>query len=1107
MSTAAASRTSGARRSRTGHDAARRALAHDRPMTSTTASRFWISHWRRSARVAVAGCALLAACAGGGGTSKTGDTQDKALTLQLAAVENEGVPYAPHIKEFARAVEAESDGSVKIEIHWDAGNPFDGQSEKRVADQVRNGDVDLALVPSRAWDLVGVTSMEALQVPLLVDDWDLFESIAKAPVAKEMMGGLTSIGVEPLALWPESLRHPIGFHQPLTSATDMRGVRLRSPTSRVTDLMATALGYVPIPPGDDATKYEGAESGFVWESHLPGFGTFTGNVTLGAKANTLVANAESFNALSDSTRQLLEQAAQDTTAFVARTSKPEQQLALDYCTLGGDVALATEEQLAEWRNLTAPVAADIERRYDVEAHRRRDHGDEAVDAGQSGPPGRGLRAAERDSGQYAVGRDDVPRRRLPDGLPAGRHRHVLDEGRDVAANPGRRRPRLRSELRGHRRADRHDDVGEPSVGVRQPGEHEVPRRELDPGRRSTALHRHQQRPRCDIGVLPAVDEDRMTATLTVTPGETRTSGSARRHHSAAVPVLVGAWIVAAVSVAVIAHLGADSFGYAASSTRATLVVLAGGCGLVAGGTACRLQDPHGAVGVLSALLGVSWLAASWVAWTGGPSLARSMAMIVAAFLLPLVLHLALVLPRGDLDGWRRPIVVAAYLLTAGISIGRLLVLDPFRDRYCWDNCGTNVLLVRNSPAVARAFVVGWWWLSVAIGSVVIVVVVARGINASPTTRRRLVPAAAPIAVVGATTAIHGVLRLVDPAEHPTSATSMRLFTITALSLLALALAVGWMAADDLRARRAVRRLADDLASAPAAGTLQQVLARTLGDRGLTVAYSREDRHTSVSATGEPVDARPSATQMTVPIERDGECIAVVLIDRSAARTHDIGREIGSAARLAVDNERLRAESLAQLADLRSSRLRIVETADATRRRLERDLHDGVQQRLLALTYQIRLAIDDAVDAGDDELRLTLDIAAGHVEQAFTELRDLAHGLYPVVLSEAGLGPALDTLADNTPLSIILSGIPDHRLAERVEGAAYLTVVGCAQAAQRRGATQLCVRFGIVDDHVEINVDGATIAASDLASVVDRLSAVGGSIVIDADLVHAVIPCE
>lgn len=234
-------------------------------------------------------------------------------------------------------MDAASNGSVEIEVQWDAGNPFGGQSEQRVAEQIRDGRADLALVPSRAWDLLGVRSMEALQVPFLVDDWDLFGAIARAPVAAEMMAGLTSIGVEPLALWPESLRHPIGFHGPLTSAADMRGVELRSPSSRVTDLMSAALGFVAVPPAADDEKFDGAESAFVWGYDLPGFGTFSGNVSMGAKANTLVAHAASFDALSESTRQLLQQAAQDTIVFAVRAGKPEQQGALDYCALGGDV--------------------------------------------------------------------------------------------------------------------------------------------------------------------------------------------------------------------------------------------------------------------------------------------------------------------------------------------------------------------------------------------------------------------------------------------------------------------------------------------------------------------------------------------------------------------------------------------------------------------------------------------------------------------------------------------------------------------------------------------------------------------------------------------------
>ena len=600
----------------------------------------------------------------------------------------------------------------------------------------------------------------------------------------------------------------------------------------------------------------------------------------------------------------------------------------------------------------------------------------------------------------------------------------------------------------------------------------------------------------------------MTAAFAVEPGQAGLGRAVRRHLGVAVPAIVAAGIVAAASVAVIAHMGSGSIGYAATSTRAALVVLAGGCGLVAAGIARYLQDPESTVGPLSALVGVCWLAASWVAWTGGPALARSAAAVVSPLLLALLLHLALSLPRNSIDGWRRPLVAAGYVTTAILSVGLALVRDPFRDRYCWDNCGTNSFLVHHSPALAHGFAVGWWSFSVTIGSIVAVVAGGMALTVSATTRRRVAPPAVAIAAIGAATAIHGLLRLADPAEHPTSTTSLTIFSAIALSLVGLAGAELGIVTNELRTRRAVRRLAGDLAFAPATGTLQEVLARTLGDPTLTVAYRLSDHRTSVAATGEPVDPRPSTTRLLVPIERDGECIAVVLVDRAASSSHDIGREIGSAARLAVDNERLRAQSLAQLAALRSSRLRIVEAADATRRRLERDLHDGAQQRLLALTYQVGLAIDDARDDGDDALRSTLEAAAHQVDRTFNELRDLAHGLHPVVLSEAGLGPALDSFADTTPLAISISGIPTDRFPERVERAAYLTVVRCAEEARERAATQLRVSFGELDDQLTIDIDddGTPQRNAVLANVADRLGALGGSIIIGTNSTRAVIPC-
>ena len=144
----------------------------------------------------------------------------------------------------------------------------------------------------------------------------------------------------------------------------------------------------------------------------------------------------------------------------------------------------------------------------------------------------------------------------------------------------------------------------------------------------------------------------------------------------------------------------------------------------------------------------------------------------------------------------------------------------------------------------------------------------------------------------------------------------------------------------------------------------------------------------------------------------------------------------AASSLAIDNERLKADLRARLEELRVSRLRIVEAADAARRRLERDLHDGAQQRLVALALTLRLARSKVHEA--DALQI-LDEASQHLDDAIRELRELARGIHPAVLTDRGLVSALEALAARMPLPIEIGAVPDERLPERVEAAAYFVV--------------------------------------------------------------------
>jgi signal transduction histidine kinase len=217
--------------------------------------------------------------------------------------------------------------------------------------------------------------------------------------------------------------------------------------------------------------------------------------------------------------------------------------------------------------------------------------------------------------------------------------------------------------------------------------------------------------------------------------------------------------------------------------------------------------------------------------------------------------------------------------------------------------------------------------------------------------------------------------------------------------------------------------------------------------------------------------------------------------------------MGAAVRLALENERLQAEVLAQLHDLRVSRTRIVETGDAERRRLERDLHDGAQQRLLALSYDLRLAGSAAEADGDAQTASLLAEATGDAQAALGELRELAHGIHPAILTEAGLGPALASLADAAPLAVEIGATAEERYPASVESAAYLVVAEAIKDAARRHASYAAAS-AIRDDErlvVEVEDDGSE-RTSTMIHLADRVGAVGGTLEVEPTTLLAEIPC-
>jgi signal transduction histidine kinase len=478
-------------------------------------------------------------------------------------------------------------------------------------------------------------------------------------------------------------------------------------------------------------------------------------------------------------------------------------------------------------------------------------------------------------------------------------------------------------------------------------------------------------------------------------------------------------------------------------------------------------------------------------------------MVVAPLLLPLVVHLVFAYPAGRVDSRpARAFVITAYAVTMAVSIGLALFRDPFLDRYCWANCTDNVFLVR--PELDLSSSLDGYGLRAAalIGVLAAFAGGWRLVRATRVARRSMWLVVVPAAAAALATTGYVVRMLSDRAEDPADSSFRALFFVRATTLLATAFGVTWGACRIRRAERAITRLADELGTMPPPGSLGPALARSLSDEGLTVAYWLPSVGRHVDAYGRVVDPKPARGQASTAIVRAGQPVATVLHDRALTPAADIG----AAARLAVDNERRRAEILAQLIDVRAARARVVVTADTTRLRLERDLHDGAQQRLLAATYELRLACSAATAAGDTALADTLTRACEQAQHALSELRELAHGIYPAILTEGGIDPAVRSLATRAPLPVEIDDLVTKRYPSAVEAAAYNVVATAIDTASRYPATYVAVRVSELDDHlvVEIRTDDPGQLLD--VGLDDRVGALGGQLTVESGTTRAEIPC-
>ena len=278
--------------------------------------------------------------------------------------------------------------------------------------------------------------------------------------------------------------------------------------------------------------------------------------------------------------------------------------------------------------------------------------------------------------------------------------------------------------------------------------------------------------------------------------------------------------------------------------------------------------------------------------------------------------------------------------------------------------------------------------------------------------------------------------------------------------------------------------------------LQRALARALGDQSLRIAYAVPESGAYVDAAGAPVAvAAPGGGRAIVPVERDGREVAALVYDAALDEDPELVEAVGAAAAIALEHEALHAESRARLAELQASRERLVAAGDAERRRLERNLHDGAQQRLVAIAMQLRLLRNRV---GDDESAAQLVMSASdELAESLAELRELARGLHPAVL-EHGLGSALDALASRSTVPTTVSCETGGRLPDPVELAAYFVASeALTNVAKYSHATQAAVCVSRADGQARVEIADDGIGGADqaggtgLRGLADRVEALGG----------------
>jgi len=477
----------------------------------------------------------------------------------------------------------------------------------------------------------------------------------------------------------------------------------------------------------------------------------------------------------------------------------------------------------------------------------------------------------------------------------------------------------------------------------------------------------------------------------------------------------------------------------------------------------------------------------------------------AADLLPAVLflHVFLAFPSGRLQTrLEQTLVGAAYVTAVGVELVGMTLggLGP-----------NNLLEVVTEPGAAAVLLkVQLIALSALCLAGIAVLAVRRRRGGRPL-RRSIALMIDSFALGLLMIAVLFVTGAFDSAAFET----IRRITFVVIGIAPVAFLIGLLSAR--LARSAVADLFVELGTEPASGDLRDALARALRDPSLTLAYWLPEFESWANASGDSVKLPTQDERRAVTlVDRQGTPLAALVHDRSLGDEPELLDAVSAAAGIALENGRLHAELNARLVELRGSRVRLIEAGSKERQRLERNLHDGAQQRLVALSLELRL-VERRLGA-DAEVSDALSHARSEIAMSLEELRDVARGIHPAVVTAHGLAVALESLVARAPVPVRMTVDLDERPPEALEVAAYYLVCeSLANIGKHAHATSATIDVARSNGEfvIEVADDGSGGADSErgsgLRGIADRVEALDGRLRVwtrhgHGTRVRAEIPC-